>query len=169
MKAACPADNKPPEGGFELECSDYKAQWRTLIVSFEALGEGPWILYTSNPRHHLPGRGPKGHGQSTQNHPPAPIDRNSVGTKAPSPDPPPQGISQALTLPWNGWSREASSSPGWAPKGLRAEPGSYMEKAWRSRRCAAMLAPPCPCSARSLGTGAGGAGPDCCRICEFSD
>lgn len=74
-----------------------------------------------------------------------------------------------LTVLWKGWSRVVSSSPGGPPKGFSAEPGSYMEKAWRSLRWALPPGPIDVCSARSLGSGAVGTGPGGCRICKFSD
>lgn len=72
-----------------------------------------------------------------------------------------------LTPALKGCSRVTSSSTG-CPKGFSAEPGSYMENAWRSRRCGGAVPGGCPCSGRSLGAGVGCAGPVCCRICVFS-
>lgn len=82
-----------------------------------------------------------------------------------TPDPEARG---QLTVLWKGGSRVVSSSPGGPPKGFRAEPGSYMEKAWRSLRWVLPPGPTGVCSTRSLGSGAVGAGPGGCRICKFS-
>lgn len=95
---------------------------------------------------------------------PAPWEGESWGTAAPQ-NPPARP--SALTPAPKGCSRVTSSSTG-CPKGFSAEPGSYMEKAWRSRRCGGAVPGGCPCSGRSLGAGVGCAGPVCCRICVFS-
>lgn len=79
---------------------------------------------------------------------------------------PPAHPSTLTPVP-KGCSRVTSSSTG-CPKGFSAEPGSYMEKAWRSRRCGGAVPGGCPCSGRSLGAGVGCVGPVCCRICVFS-
>lgn len=126
----------------------------------------------------LPGTRWPGCAWSTEPRPPPPGDTRKVtaprgqdpapcgagGTAAPQ-NPPTQP--STLTPGLKGWSRVTSSSTG-CPKGFSAEPGSYMEKAWRSRRCGGAVPGGCPCSGRSLGAGVGCAGPVCCRICVFS-
>lgn len=126
----------------------------------------------------LPGTRWPGCAWSTEPRPPPPGDTQKVtaprgrdpapcgagGTAAPQ-NPPTHP--STLTPGLKGWSRVTSSSTG-CPKGFSAEPGSYMEKAWRSRRCGGAVPGGCPCSGRSLGAGVGCAGPVCCRICVFS-
>lgn len=134
----------------------------------------PGCAWSTEPRPPPPGDTRKGKAPP----PPAPQGRNpalhrhqplGVPSAAPqTPQTPPSPSSGALTLLPKGCSLVTSSSTG-CPKGFSAEPGSYMEKAWRSRRCGGAVPGGCPCSGRSLGAGAGCGGPVCCRICVFSD
>lgn len=121
------------------------------------------------PRPCLPGKGRQGHALNRWHRPPAPGGCTVGITEGPVADLAlcfPTTLSRQLTVLWKGCSRVVSSSPGGPPKGFRAEPGSYMEKAWRSLRWAP--GPMGVCSARSLGSGGVGTGPGGCRICKFS-